>query len=511
MLVVVATPLATFAQEADPYSPNGDLVDALITKELIEVEDLEIENPGILSTNPFYFIKQLRRSTWRVFSVSPVKRAEFELNILNEKAAELKRLQEIFPDNNDALLDALNLYEENIYPLNKSLDKLSNLNKKDYDDFLTKLFNTGVKHIKLFDELKEGSEIRVRERLNEAQTQLSGVMAKGILLDGYESFGKRFNNIADKLAGSILKEIKIVEVLDRFQGELPVDSLENQVVAKLKENFILKTEAKLVAEDLRAILPAFLEKLPGDSWRRIKMLDESREYVTTPDLRNDLTLVRQLILDLATQTREISKTDSDNLAEDSTMLLEFLEGRKENLRNSYIKSILASAGFNLEQAEYSMKDGHYIQALGQASSAMASLQNALSQSLFVGENGEENINKELMGLKEFYDLLVSTADDSQLDYQNISELNDLFILAEESLVELSDNADDSLDEVIPALRGVKVLLFQLESSLENAVNNVELKLQKKKAAQPLIKKVFNDNSGDNELKREAAEEFKNER
>ena len=65
-----------FAQEVINQD-SGSLVKKLVADELLTLEDLGIENPGILISNPFYFIKKFRRSTWRIFTFSQLKRADF--------------------------------------------------------------------------------------------------------------------------------------------------------------------------------------------------------------------------------------------------------------------------------------------------------------------------------------------------------------------------------------------------------------------------------------------------
>ena len=65
-------------------------VQDLLDREEVSLEDFGVETPGLLSSNPFYFMKNLRRSTQRVFVFSSTKKAEIELGILDEKAAELK-------------------------------------------------------------------------------------------------------------------------------------------------------------------------------------------------------------------------------------------------------------------------------------------------------------------------------------------------------------------------------------------------------------------------------------
>lgn len=58
------------------------------------VEVVEDENVGILPTNPFYFLKEWTRGFRRAFIFDPIKRAEFELKIVDEKADEMEEVSE---------------------------------------------------------------------------------------------------------------------------------------------------------------------------------------------------------------------------------------------------------------------------------------------------------------------------------------------------------------------------------------------------------------------------------
>ena len=69
--------------------------------------DLGIEDPGTLPTSPFYFLKEWRRGLKLLFTFDRVKKAELELEISNEKAAEAKKVEEENPDNIEAIKRAI--------------------------------------------------------------------------------------------------------------------------------------------------------------------------------------------------------------------------------------------------------------------------------------------------------------------------------------------------------------------------------------------------------------------
>src|SRR3989338_8257978 len=178
-------PLANLAMAAQESSFFGDSI---------------IENPGLLPTNPFYFLKRFRRLTQRAITVTSVKKAELELDILNQKAAEIKRLMEIVKSDREVLKDIADLYEESLGRLqsylenidaksadallNKLLQKqaktlleiqtiLESASAKSLPEFFEDLPGNRLRYIKIIDELREqtlGSEIKnqlaiIRQRL----------------------------------------------------------------------------------------------------------------------------------------------------------------------------------------------------------------------------------------------------------------------------------------------------------------------------------------------------------
>lgn len=89
-----------------------------------EVPEFESRNPGILPISPFYFLKQWRRDIIRSFTKDPLSQAVFELKTLDEKAAELKRVRDLRPDDVDMIAEALKNYKKSQITLKEILKGL---------------------------------------------------------------------------------------------------------------------------------------------------------------------------------------------------------------------------------------------------------------------------------------------------------------------------------------------------------------------------------------------------
>ena len=276
-------------------------------------------------------------------------------------------------------------------------------------------------------------------------------------------------------------------------------------MARFKEGVVLSAEAILsIADGAQATLPASLEGLSGDAWRRIKMLDEAREYVKSSVLKNDLTLVRQLILDLAGQLRTIGKPEAERLANEARDLSNSLKDKNLNLKSAFLDAAILKAEFNLKQAQESMANGQYVYSFGQASAATAVLENALSQSLILMNN---NLNNEIKAMKGKYDRLAAVSQENGLNKDNSLELFNFMSKAEKALTKLSDGKNKKFDAVVLAVRDAKLLLFKSEWFLNDMISQIEEKIKEKYESQTLIQKVLTDENKEREIKNEAIKEL----
>ena len=116
-----------------------------------------------------------------------------ELEILNQKAAEIQRLYGIMPDNTDALINALGLYQYNINNLKNLSAKFGSVSKdSNFDNLAVKLVSYSVNHLELFDEMKTAADIQFKEKLNNLQEDLSVIMASAIQVEGADKFANQF-------------------------------------------------------------------------------------------------------------------------------------------------------------------------------------------------------------------------------------------------------------------------------------------------------------------------------
>ena len=90
----------------------------------VSPSDLDVSNVGTLPTSPFYFLKEWGRSIRRLVTFNPVARAQLELNIANQKAAEVVVVDQEKPDDQSAIQRALDNYQSSQEKLKEKLSSL---------------------------------------------------------------------------------------------------------------------------------------------------------------------------------------------------------------------------------------------------------------------------------------------------------------------------------------------------------------------------------------------------
>ncbi|OGZ06155.1 MAG: hypothetical protein A3C93_01350 [Candidatus Lloydbacteria bacterium RIFCSPHIGHO2_02_FULL_54_17] len=136
-------------------TPSGDNADD-DTQKSIGPADLGVPDPGTLPTSRFYFLKEWRRGLTRLFTFNATSRAELELRIMNEKAAEALNVEETKPDDDEALVNALENYTKAQENLRMRLIDLEETSENPrVEKLLEQLNEQTLKHAVLLDQLAQ--------------------------------------------------------------------------------------------------------------------------------------------------------------------------------------------------------------------------------------------------------------------------------------------------------------------------------------------------------------------
>lgn len=329
MAVVLVPAVPAHAEGEEAASSAAPAADEITTS------DLGVEKTGILPTNPFYFIKEWERGARLLFASDPVKKAELELKIVNEKAAELKQVDKNNPQDEEALQEAIDNYSKNVDRLRTRLEALKGTSENPkIDELLNKLTDKAVKHEQLFEELKVKHEA-LRDRLEQSQDKLDeAVLKMPEKLENPDKFKERVKKALENQKESRLKELKAVQFLSRIDGKASSTEVREKLLELTNDRLASSTIRKEIEKEMGAVKAA-------------EMIKQAKEAVS----------------ELEAAIEKVKASGSE----------------VERKRLNSIAVLSDRAKTNLREAEDLYKSERYGAAYGQANSARVAARNALAQ------------------------------------------------------------------------------------------------------------------------------------
>ncbi len=455
--------------------------------------DLGIEETGILPSNPFYFFKTWSRSIRQTFSFSDLSRAELQLNIVNEQAAEIKKLEEINPDKFPAFLRAVVNLDESLASLKARVIVLKGVSG--VDKFVAVLLDKAIKFQDILDVLvtkfkDNESADKFYATVSAADDKLVSIVAylPGNIID-VKKFTEIFEAAVAKQKGE-LREFRAAEFVD-YVGIFATPAFRGAFL-RLKDSLLLQWGGRLqaleqtpfVLGDAGSVVStapssaivsilSLLENTPGNILRRIKVLDEAREKILDQDLKNQINIIRQRILDKAKTDNLISEADAKRALSDVESKIgeatSALKSGPAGLREDAAQ-LLERARFNFEGAKQFFDDEVFTSAYSQSLTAAAAAENALSE--LTAEAGD--YSGELRNVRQYFDSISFSAAQAGLNSAVHPRLFRAMSDAEGQIAKVSDlvgrGADSS--KISLAMRKLKVAMSTLGQRLEGALQAI---------------------------------------
>ncbi|MFA5072273.1 MAG: DUF5667 domain-containing protein, partial [Candidatus Pacearchaeota archaeon] len=116
----------------------------------ITAEDLNVSEPTVLPTNPFYFLKEFGREIQMLITLDPTKKAEIKLKIASEKLLEADRLS----GSKEDLEKALSNYTNSLNSLREYASTLKQ-DSESSNTFLKKITIQTFNQQKLLDQIAD--------------------------------------------------------------------------------------------------------------------------------------------------------------------------------------------------------------------------------------------------------------------------------------------------------------------------------------------------------------------
>ncbi|GEM_PF-4729463 len=445
------------AQEKRVWNASEeDQIQALVEEYTITRNDIGGQDAGLLGTNPFYFMKNWRRSTQRAFVGSTLKKADLEIDILNEKIAEVKRLEEIVPDNEDGLLVSLDNYQNSL----NAFSGYAQEGRTDTDiaaknNLIDRLIKTAFLHIRLLDATKQEDATRINERLEATKhaialvtVQVAGTLLKDSLID-------HLQRVRTAVAGGNLTDWFWIEFSNRLQSEATAP-LKWQIT-KWKEELDLRLVAALESNDTDLVFEAFFNRISGSLLERLKVVEALRQVVTDNELKARLAFLEDQFMNKGFEQHELGKVAANQLINE---VIDLQQATETGIKTATLKGVpnsglLTTLRFNLTQAQNAFSLNQYQTAFGHALLAYVAGQQGIYQlSVIDGKDWKTQLSNELLALKIRYDALAQLKIDVSLRTSIESKLAKISDLISAKKV--------NADAFFSALKEVQILLAKAE-------------------------------------------------
>ena len=216
-----------------------------ISNEEVSVEELDIEEPGIIS-----WFKNTIDSVQLLITRDPIKKSEIELRKANRQLVKARKIVKDNPDD-EKLQDKLNKiddkYKSSIERINNRVEefKQANQDTPEFNSFLDKYTNQQMLHQeimkKIQEQVPEAVMAKIQEKRQEHLDNFGEVMNK---LQEREEFKERLGSIVNDEQQRIESRVRQMEIIDEL-GETAVP----EVRERIRE---MKEEKKEVFQELRS-------------------------------------------------------------------------------------------------------------------------------------------------------------------------------------------------------------------------------------------------------------------
>lgn len=441
----------------------------------------ETAKPGLLPTSPFYFLKEFNRNVVSFFTFNPVSKAKLELKFADERAAEIKALEET--KKGEGVEKAVGNYQQNVERLQTRLQALTeNSNNPNVDKLLDELTQRAVVHQELFDEIK-AKHSEIKEKIEAAQEAISTSLSTGLeKLDLPEKIEARFEKTLEKIEQPF-GEIRSLNVLSQIEGKIVKEEIKNKLL-KVEEKLISKFEGKVEAGEISLPdLPQLIKNLPEATETKLKILDTVRENISDNSLKTQINVIRQGLFDEVKNTSAVSEEKAKNEIENAARIInEFQEtaNKAANATDNAVRQLIDQAKFNFEQASRSFEADDFGRAFGQAVSAQAIAKNAIRKLT----GSIEDTREEIDDFKKEFDALKAGAKKKGLTPENAPQLYEFFKQAESKIVQTmglvnKESAKATLDVLVKEVRKVlsSITVLIQEGEIKKELKGLEESFQ----------------------------------
>lgn len=350
----------------------------------VSISDLGIVNTGALPTSPFYFFKEWGRNFRRAITFNPVKRAELELGIVNAKVAELKKIQEIEPENAEAIKNALENYNESQDILKNRFETLKETSENpNVDKLIDDFADKAIKHGKIFDNIAGifKNQTEIQNAINATKEKIESTAGKASEKDEPAKFVARIEKALLSSAKGDFEKIRSIETIDGLNTYVSEETKKS--LERLRGDFASQLQKEMqifVTEQGVAKTEQTLQAVPGDLARRSVILEEMKfgASVSVQKIINKSSA--SFLEDSANlENKDMFRERAQEQIRFAEMAIQKLESRSQtDSFSDSINALAKNARDNFEKAKQSLSEEKWGEAFGQARSAEALTRNTFT-------------------------------------------------------------------------------------------------------------------------------------
>ena len=219
-------------------------------------EKLELEDPGLLPTSPFYFFKNAFQNVKSALTFNPVKRAQLKMKYANQKILEAKELAKE-KNNSEFISKSIEGYQKNIEDISKITQKAKKQIQEQDKDFVNNTLGQILKQNQSLDNIEKNLSKTVKERIRQSREKANQNNAEILSNTANEkTLKKQIQDSIKDQKGDKFKEFKDLAILKRIQNHSP---------EKIKD---------IIEESSEYTLSSFKEKLQNMEPEQRKKFDE---------------------------------------------------------------------------------------------------------------------------------------------------------------------------------------------------------------------------------------------
>ncbi|MDO8585393.1 MAG: DUF5667 domain-containing protein [bacterium] len=432
-----------------------------------EIRSLGVETTGILPSNPFYFFKEWGRGIRKALSFNTLSRAELQLDIANEQAAEIVKLQELDIKNPDAYSRAVASYDQSVVLAEARIAALKGMTAPT-DRFVLTVIDRALRHSDILDALyariaADDAEASVLAQLFTARTDIVKTVAAVADVVGNNDRAVAYTNTVIGRMTRKWHELKAVEFINRWENIAPQSLRDGLVV--LKANLMLQLSGRLLGASLEDFEGKdesrgdALAQLPGAPLERLRSLDALRESVADSDIKNYANLVRSKLFDVIRSGNLAQRADAETLLKQAAAVLASIDaftGVKGRIIVPEAAKATTRAKFTYDGAVKFFDEGSFAAAYAQGSAALGTAESVYANFLL----GSGDVAGDVRALKQDFDGLGATVRAAGATKEGRTELFTALGNAERAIAKVADlvNANASAERVVDAIRLAKRLI-----------------------------------------------------